>query len=103
LSGSNPVQITATTHGFSTGDSIRIADVGGITPSLDGTYDITYVDANNFTLDGTDSSDYTGPYTSGGTAGYSDCSRTLTACRDRENSVRFCGAPGLQKGGIRIA
>jgi hypothetical protein len=103
LSGSNPVQITATSHGFATGDNIKIADVGGITPSLDGDYDVTYVDANNFTLDGTDSSDYTGPYTSGGAAGYSECPRSLTACRDRENSARFGGAPGLQKGGIRIA
>ena len=103
LPSGNPVRLTVTAHPFSTGDSLYVADVGGITPSLDDTYDITKVDANTISLDGTDGDDYSGPYTSGGTAGYSDCSRTLTACQERENSTRFGGAPGLQQGGLRIA
>lgn len=103
LTGTDPVSIEVTTHGFETDDMIRIADAGGITPSLDGSYVITKTDANNFTLNGTDSSDYSGPYTGGGTAGYAACSRLRSDCRDRENEVRFGGFPGLRAETIRLA
>lgn len=91
-----PVSVGVTSHGFETGDDIRI-ESSGIT-GLDDNYDITYVDANNFTLDGTDGDDFTGPYTSGGLAGYHDCTRVLDACRDRENSARFGAFLGLRSG-----
>ncbi|KPK73010.1 MAG: hypothetical protein AMJ84_02930 [Acidithiobacillales bacterium SM23_46] len=103
LSGTDPVSIEVTEHPFATGDSIRLADIAGVTPSLDGSYTITKTDADNFTLDDTDSSDYSGTYTSGGTAGYTTCNRTLANCRQRQNSVHFGGCPGLRRGGLKIA
>jgi hypothetical protein len=62
----NPCQITSTGHGLLTGDSIHITGVGGMTQLNNTTFTITYVDANNFTLDGINSTSY-GTYTSGGT------------------------------------
>ena len=60
-----PINIeTSEEHGFSTGDSIVVADVGGNT-AANGTFTITVVDALNFTLD---SSVGTAAYTSGGVA-----------------------------------
>lgn len=61
----NPAQVTATAHGLSTGDVVRIIDVAGMTEINDANYTITKVDANNFTLNGVDASGYTA-YTSGG-------------------------------------
>lgn len=63
----NPCQVTANTHGYETGDKIIIEDVVGMTELNSRWYTITKVDANNFTLDGVDSSGYT-TYTSGGYA-----------------------------------
>lgn len=63
----NPCSLTVTGHGFSTGERITIAGVGGMTQLNGNSYTITVVDANTFTLNGTDSSAY-GIYTSGGTA-----------------------------------
>lgn len=59
LSTTDPVEITAVAHGLATGDRIEIAGVSGTTELNYGTYAITKVDADNFTLDGTDSSDFT--------------------------------------------
>jgi len=103
LSGTDPVSIQVTAHTFSTGDGIRLAGIAGITPSLDGTYIITKIDANNFTLNGTNSSNYAGTYTNGGTAGYSVCGRRLVDCRQRTNSPHFGAFPGLESGTVRIA
>jgi phage-related protein len=36
-------------------------------------------------------------------SGYTTCDKTLTACRQRNNSVRFGGTPGVGIGGIRLA
>ena len=63
----NPCSITATGHGFSTGDFITITDVVGMTELNGNEYTITVVDANTFTLDSTNSTAFTA-YTSGGTA-----------------------------------
>lgn len=63
----NPCSITATGHGFSTGDFITITDVVGMTELNGNEYTVTVVDANTFTLDSTDSTAFTA-YTSGGTA-----------------------------------
>ena len=99
---SNPVNIESTAHGFLTGDSITLYTLNGITGGLEGTYDITKVDADNFTLDGINGADYGGVYTSGGEVGYSACPRTLTACRERENEDRFGGFPGMRSGSLRV-
>jgi len=65
LSSTNPVSINLTAHGFITGETARLVLVKGISPSLDGEYVTTKTDADNFTLNGTDSSDYSGSFTSG--------------------------------------
>ena len=66
-SQANPCQITAAGHGLSTGDPVMITDVGGMTEINDKIFTITAIDADNFTLDGVDSSAFTA-YTSGGSA-----------------------------------
>lgn len=63
----NPCQITATGHGLTTGDTVMITSVGGMTEINDKIFTATVVDADNFTLDGIDSTAFTA-YTSGGTA-----------------------------------
>ena len=50
-SGSNPVSCAHTAHGLATGDTIGLTDVDYEVP---GCYEITKVDDDNFTLDGTD-------------------------------------------------
>jgi len=66
LSGTDPVQITIVAHGLTTGRQGVFSSVGGTDELDDNTYKITLVDADNFTLQGTDSSDFTA-WTSGGT------------------------------------
>jgi hypothetical protein len=66
LSGTDPVQITIVAHGLTTGRQGVFSSVGGTTELNDNTYKITKVDADNFTLQGTDSSNFTA-WTSGGT------------------------------------
>lgn len=58
-----PIQITAAAHGRNTGDSVEIFGVLGNT-AANGTWVITKVDANNFTLNGSTGN---GAYVSGGT------------------------------------
>lgn len=61
----DPAQITSTNHGLKTGDTIFIKNVVGMTELNNNTYTVTFVDLNNFTLDGTDSTAFTA-YDSGG-------------------------------------
>lgn len=102
LSGTDPVSVQVTNHGWANDDVITLAGIAGITPSLAGSYVITKTDASNFTLNGTDSSDYSGSYTSGGTAGLSTCDGLLESCIYRANQTRFGGFPGLDRGGLII-
>jgi hypothetical protein len=60
----SPIQITAANHGYKTGQKTTISGVGGIT-AANGTWTVTVVDPNNFTLNGSIGS---GTYTSGGVA-----------------------------------
>lgn len=60
-----PCQITSANHNLSNGAQIEIADVIGMTQLNNQIVTITVVDANNFTLNGIDSTAYT-PYSSGG-------------------------------------
>ena len=66
LAGTDPVSILLVAHGLSTDDQVLFSDVAGTTELNDNTYRATKTDADNFTLDGTDSSDFTA-WTSGGT------------------------------------
>lgn len=59
-----PITITATNHGFKSGQKVNIVGVAGNT-AANGTWVVTVVDPNNFTLNGSGGS---GVYTSGGIA-----------------------------------
>lgn len=61
----DPCQITSANHRLTTGDYITITLVTGMTELNGGSFQITVVDANNFTLDNTDSTNF-GVYTGGG-------------------------------------
>ena len=62
----NPVALTVTGHGLSTGAIAMIASVGGMSQINDKLFAITVVDANTITLQGTDGTAFSA-YTSGGT------------------------------------
>jgi hypothetical protein len=61
----NPCQITSPGHSLITGTMIYIANVQGMTQLNAAIYTITVVDANNFTLNNTNSTAF-GAYTTGG-------------------------------------
>ena len=67
LPGNDPVQIEATAHGLTTGDVVTFQGfaVGGSLQLNGNTYTVTVTDADNFTLDGTDSA-LIDAYTTGG-------------------------------------
>lgn len=67
LVGSAVVSVTITAHRFVTGDVVFFRDVGGTTELNTNTYTITSTGLNTFTLDGTDSTNFTA-FTSIGTA-----------------------------------
>ena len=62
-SNASPISITSSSHGLSTGNTVKIFGVRGNT-AANGTYVVTNVNANTFTLD---DSVGTGDYISGGT------------------------------------
>ena len=66
LTQANPGNVTATGHGFSTGDKVFLSGVAGMTQVNNLTYTVTFVDANNFTI-GTNTSGFSA-YSAGGTA-----------------------------------
>jgi hypothetical protein len=70
----SPCVITAVAHGYSTGDIIKIASVGGMIELNGRAYVVTNLTTDTFSLNGVDSTDY-GVYTSGGTA----AKKTMTA------------------------
>ena len=63
----DPIVITSNAHGLSSKDIVNVSGVLGI-PNANGTFGITKVDANSFSLDRSASN---GTYTSGGTWTYS--------------------------------
>lgn len=83
--GAGLIRITATSHGYVTGEKVSIQSVGGVT-AANGQWNIITIDANNFDLVG---STFSGAYTSGGTVfpalfGSNDVGRLV---RLREGSV----------------
>lgn len=62
----NPTEITSMGHNLTTGATITISDVLGMTQLNGNTYTITVIDANTFSLNGIDNTAF-GSYTSGGT------------------------------------
>jgi len=81
-------------HQLETGDRIELAGITGITPSLNGTWTITVLAGNYFSLDGSDVGSYSGSYGGGGTIAFADCDGSIEACR-RRNGARFNGELGL--------
>lgn len=65
-SGSVITISTDGSHGYRTGDMVKFTSVGGTSELDDNEYVITFVDPDDFTLDGTDGDDFTA-FTSGGT------------------------------------
>jgi hypothetical protein len=63
----NPAVVTATGHGLTDGDVVKITEVVGMTELNDGVFIADVIDANTFRLFDVDSSAY-GTYTSGGVA-----------------------------------
>ena len=67
----NPCKITSVGHGYATGDIVIVETVVGMTELNGRYYTITKIDADNFTLDGVDSTAYTA-YSSAGYASLRD-------------------------------
>jgi hypothetical protein len=65
ISTSNPCIVTSPDHSLTTGINIYLANVQGMTQLINGNYIITVIDANNFYLNGVDSSGFS-DYTKGG-------------------------------------
>lgn len=73
--GQGEIRLTVTAHGYSTGDIITVASVGGTTEA-NGVWKITNITANTFDLGG---SAFSNAYTSGGTATKGDIIFTNTS------------------------
>ncbi len=106
LSGTNPVQIEVTGHPYKTGDEVYLGDeeIGGTVELNGNEYTVMVIDANNISLDGTDSSEFTA-WTSGGTIGHLDCPRNYRACDERNNldAGQYGGEYGMLPGAIKFA
>lgn len=95
----NPVVITATGHGYSNGDEVYIASVGGMTEINLRFFTVANVTSNTFELSGENGSAYTS-YTSGGTVArvysiatpYADSDLALIKFR-QSNDVMFLAHP----------
>ena len=66
ITAASPGSVTATGHGFTTGQIVTLSGVGGMVEVNDIAFTVTAVDVNTFTL-GVDTTAYT-TYTAGGTA-----------------------------------
>lgn len=65
ITQASPGVVTAGTHGFSNGDTVKFFDVGGMTEVNNKTYTVANATTNTFELSGTDTTSFTA-YTSGG-------------------------------------
>jgi hypothetical protein len=96
----SPIQITAANHGYKTGQKTTITGVGGIT-AANGTWTVTVVDPNNFTLNGSIGS---GTYTSGGVAVNQDWGgASVWISPDNSNYVQIGKMYGPSRMGVLTA
>ena len=86
----NPVKLTMTAHGMTTGKELMVSGIVGMTQLNDKIYKVTVVDANNVTLDGVDGTAFTA-YTSGGTGTYG----TFYAAKESAVMANFTGGNTL--------
>jgi len=89
----NPCKVTAVAHGYSTGDTIIIEEIVGTTQLNSRWYTITKVDADNFTLDGVNSS----AYTAWSSAGFASDRKLLPSVVAYYESRRYYGASALNQ------
>jgi uncharacterized protein (TIGR02217 family) len=83
------VVTTAAAHGLTTGDTVYLTGIGGMTELNGRAFQITVIDPTSFSLDGEDTSAY-GAYTSGGTVeSYVQPSESLTWTGEFDVPVRF--------------
>lgn len=82
----NPVSLTITSHGMTTGAQVQITGIVGMTQLNDKIYIATVVDANTITLNGVDGTAFTA-YTSGGSATYS----TFYVAKESAQMANFAG------------
>lgn len=102
LSGTDPISVNITGHNWLSGDEMKFWGVGGATELNGNSYTVTKTDADNFTLNSTDSSNFTA-WTSAGVAGFSDCLRIISDCRDRGRTVQYGGFLSMREGGVKLA
>ncbi len=86
----NPVALTITAHGMTTGAQVQIQSVVGMTQLNDKIYIATVVDANTITLNAVDGTAFTA-YVSGGSATYG----TFYAAKESAQMVTFTGGNSL--------
>jgi hypothetical protein len=85
--GVSPIVVTTSgTHKFTTGDSVTISGVVGNT-AANGTFTITYVGTNQFSLDGTTGN---GAYSSGGYVAYAYIINLARTGTPADGSIDFC-------------
>jgi hypothetical protein len=95
-----PIKITATGHKFKSGQKVTIAGVGGNT-AANGTWTITQIDPDNFTLDGSIGN---GAYTSGGVAVNQDWGgASVWVSPDNSNYVQIGKMYGPSRMGVLTA
>ena len=87
LNPGHPVTILSNAHGFSNGQNVLIRDVGGTTELNGNIYTITLVNVNQFSLNGTNSSNFT-EYSSGGQVTRPDIQDRLNTRITRLNEFR---------------
>lgn len=89
-SKTNPVQLTITGHGITTGAQVQVTGVVGMTQLNDKIFIATAVDANTITLNGVDGTAFTA-YTSGGSATYG----TFYVAKESAQMANFTGGNSL--------
>ena len=86
----NPVALTITAHGMTTGAQVQVTGVVGMAQLNDKIYIATVVDANTITLNGVDGTTFTA-YTSGGSATYG----TFYVAKESAQMANFTGGNTL--------
>jgi hypothetical protein len=94
-SQANPCVVTATTHGYSTGDEVYISGIVGMTQLNGKAFIVTNVNTNNFSLNGVDSSAYTA-YASGGTAARTSVGASAAASSGSPNTLAIPAVAGAK-------
>lgn len=89
-SKTNPVQLTITGHGITTGAQVQVTGVVGMTQLNDKIFIATAVDADTITLNGVDGTAFTA-YTSGGSATYG----TFYVAKESAQMANFTGGNSL--------